>query len=201
MLFPDYKKPGFIFPACEGGGRGRRGLRGWGSPKKPLNFPVILPKEMVGFVLLGQTGQIPGKEEYDRMAFFDWKPEYSVNIREIDQQHQKLVAMLNELHEAMAKGEGREALGPVLKELADYTRTHFANEERLLKRHGYPDYEVHKKKHEKMAAAVLQNVAKFDANESTNLIEVFQFLKDWLKKHIMHTDMAYSGFLNGKGVS
>jgi hemerythrin len=134
------------------------------------------------------------------MAFFDWKQEYSVNIREIDQQHQKLVGMLNELHEAMGKGEGREVLGRVLKDLANYTKTHFATEERLMKAHGYPDYESHKMKHEKMTEAVLQNIAKFEAREMTSLIGVFQFLKDWLKKHIMQTDMGYSTFLNSKGV-
>jgi hemerythrin len=134
------------------------------------------------------------------MAFFDWKQEYSVNIREIDQQHQKLVGMLNKLHEAMGKGEGREALGRVLKDLANYTKTHFATEERLMKAHGYPDYAIHKEKHEKMTKAVLQTIAKFESQELVNLIEVFQFLKDWLKKHIMQTDMGYSAYLNSKGV-
>lgn len=134
------------------------------------------------------------------MSFFDWKPEYSVNIREIDQQHQKLVSMLNELYEAMGKGEGRAALGRVLKDLAGYTKTHFATEERLMKSHGYPGFEIHKGKHEKMTETVLQKVAKFESQELTNLVEVSQFLKDWLKKHIMKTDMEYSAFLNSKGV-
>jgi len=134
------------------------------------------------------------------MAFFDWKEEYSVNIREIDHQHQKLVAMINELHEAMGKGKGREALGSILKDLMSYTKTHFATEERLMKSHGYPDYEIHKAKHNKMTEGVLRNIAKFESQELTNLIEVFQFLKDWLQKHIMQTDMGYSGFLNSKGI-
>jgi hemerythrin len=108
--------------------------------------------------------------------------------------------MLNELHESMQKGEGREALGRVLKDLAGYTKIHFATEERLMKTYEYPDYKVHKEKHDKMTGAVLQYLEKFEAQELNNIIEVFQFLKNWLKKHIMQTDMAYSAFLNDKGV-
>jgi hemerythrin len=35
------------------------------------------------------------------MAFIDWKPEYSVGHAEIDQQHRKLVEIINSLYEAM----------------------------------------------------------------------------------------------------
>ena len=134
------------------------------------------------------------------MAFFDWKEEYSVNIREIDRQHQKLVALLNNLYDALKKGEGLEALGTILTGLASYTKTHFATEERIMKANGYPGYLSHKDKHEKMTNMVLEYVRKFEASEIRSPIEISNFLKDWLKKHIMQTDMGYSAFLNGKGV-
>lgn len=134
------------------------------------------------------------------MAFFDWKEEYSVNIREIDMQHQKLVALLNDLYEALKKGEGIDALGRILSDLVRYTKTHFATEECLMKTHGYPDYLTHKDKHDKMTAMVLEYVDKFEAQEIRSPIEISNFLKDWLKKHILQTDMNYSAFLNGKGV-
>ncbi len=134
------------------------------------------------------------------MAFFDWKEEYSVNIREIDIQHQKLVEMLNSLYEALKKGEGIDALGATLSDLISYTKTHFATEESLMKAHGYPDYVTHKDKHERMTGKVLDYAKKYEAGEIRSPIEISTFLKDWLKKHIMQTDMRYSDFLNGKGV-
>ena len=130
------------------------------------------------------------------MAFFDWKDEYSVNIREIDEQHQKLVAMLNGLYEALKKGEGLEALGITLAELVRYTKTHFATEERFMKTHGYPGYLAHKDKHERMTNKVLEYAKMYEAGEIRSPIEISNFLKDWLKKHIMQTDMGYSTFLN-----
>jgi hemerythrin len=134
------------------------------------------------------------------MAFFDWKEEYSVNIKEIDKQHQKLVEMLNSLYDALKKGEGLEALGSTLSELISYTKTHFTTEERLMKTHGYPDYLSHKDKHEKMTNKVLDYVKKYEADGIRSPIEISNFLKDWLKMHIMQTDMCYSTFLNDKGV-
>lgn len=134
------------------------------------------------------------------MAFFDWKNENSVNIREIDNQHQQLVIMLNGLYEALKKGEGLEVLGATLSELLVYTKTHFATEERLMKTHGYPGYLSHREKHEKMTGRVLEYVKKYEAGEIRSPIEISNFLKDWLKKHIMQTDMGYSTFLNEKRV-
>ena len=134
------------------------------------------------------------------MAFFEWKEEYSVNIKEIDQQHRKLVALLNDLYEALKRGEGKEALGTILSGLLAYTKTHFAAEERLMKTHDYPDYPLHKEKHERMTTRVLEYVSKFEAGKIRSPIEISTFIKDWLQKHILQTDMNYSAYLNSKGV-
>jgi len=132
---------------------------------------------------------------------FAWKRQYSVNIREIDNQHKKLVALLNDLYEAIEGGGGRESLGRILSELVTYAKSHFATEERLMKNYGYPGYLAHKEKHEKMTAKVHEYRRKFDAGEIQTPIEISNFLKDWLGKHILGTDMEYSAFLNDKGVS
>lgn len=140
------------------------------------------------------------KRKDNRMVFFNWKEEYSVNIHEIDSQHQKLVGMLNDLYEALRKGEGFEALGNTLSELVHYTKIHFAAEERLMKTHGYSGYLSHRDKHEKMTKKVLEYARKYETGEIRSPIEISNFLKNWLKKHILQTDMDYSAFLNGKGV-
>ena len=51
------------------------------------------------------------------MALFGWRDEYSVNIKEIDDQHKQLVAMINELHEAMLEKRAKEILGSLLNKL------------------------------------------------------------------------------------
>jgi hemerythrin len=134
------------------------------------------------------------------MAFFDWKNDYSVGIARIDDQHKALVGFLNELYEAMQAGKGKETLDAVMINLVEYTKTHFASEESFMKLYDYPDFEVHKQKHDKMAGHVLGLKQQFDSGKLTNPMLITTFLKEWLSKHIMGTDKAYGPFLNAKGV-
>jgi len=134
------------------------------------------------------------------MALLNWKDEYSVNIKEIDDQHKKLVEMINELHEAMVQKKAKEVLGGVLSKLVSYAATHFANEERLMQGNGYPEFAGHKEKHEKMTAKVIALQKDWQAGKAALGIEVSQFLRDWLDKHILGTDKKYAPFLNSKGV-
>jgi hemerythrin len=56
---------------------------------------------------------------YQMAQLLAWKPEYSVGVSELDQQHKGLVAMMNELHDAMMQGKGSEVLGGILKRLIE----------------------------------------------------------------------------------
>lgn len=72
------------------------------------------------------------------MSLFAWNEKYSVNIQEIDDQHKRLIGLVSQLHGAMQQGKGKEVMDKILKELIQYTRTHFAAEERIMKVNGYP---------------------------------------------------------------
>ncbi len=134
------------------------------------------------------------------MAIFSWNEKYSVNIREIDEQHMKLIGMVNRLDEAMLQGKGKAALGEILAALIQYARTHFSTEERLMRANGYPEYEEHKRKHDLMTEKVAHLYRDFQDGKATITFEVMKFLKDWVDKHILGTDRQYAPFLNGKGI-
>lgn len=135
------------------------------------------------------------------MALIGWKPEYSVDITSIDQQHKKLVDFINELHDAMRDGKGADALGKVLRGLVDYTKTHFAAEEKLMKEHGYGDFAAHLDQHKDLLKKVEEIADKFEKTKGSGLtIEVMNFLRDWLTKHILGTDKKYVPHLKAKGV-
>ena len=131
----------------------------------------------------------------DIQLMFEWKTEYSVSIASIDAQHQRLFATADELHEAMRNGQARPVLAKILDRLVQYTKTHFATEEGLMKIHGYPDLATHAKEHEALTKQVLDFQRAFQAGDAFVSIELMTFLKDWLEKHIKGTDMLYSPFL------
>jgi hemerythrin len=134
------------------------------------------------------------------MALIQWNEGLSVDVAEIDKQHQTLVSMINELSDAMKQGKGKDALAKILNGLISYTATHFKTEEKYFDLHKYPGTVIHKKEH----AAFVQKVSDFkDGFEKGKLsvtIEVMNFLSDWLKNHIKGTDKKYSVFFNEKGL-
>jgi hemerythrin len=134
------------------------------------------------------------------MALIAWEDKLSVNIKEIDEQHKNLINLVNEMHDAMKAGKGNDTIGKVLSGLVDYTKMHFATEERLMNAHGYPEYLKHKKEHDDLTRKAVDLQNQFQSGKAVLNLEVMQFLRDWLTKHIMGTDKTYGPFLNGKGI-
>jgi hemerythrin len=131
---------------------------------------------------------------------FPWSEIYSVKIGIVDTQHKNLVNILNELHQAMLGAQGKDKVGQVLLNLIKYTQVHFAMEEKLMQSHGYTDFPAHKAEHDQLASTVLEFQRKFLSNEVGLTVEMMDFLKDWLSKHILDSDKKYGPFLNAKGV-
>lgn len=134
------------------------------------------------------------------MALINWNPHYSVGIVEIDNQHKKLIALINQLYAAMRRGNGRDILGPVLSELVDYTVYHFSAEERLFHWHGYPEYDEHKQMHDYLSEKAKQLNREFAEGSPAITRDVMLFLSNWLNVHILEVDRKYGPFLNAKGV-
>jgi len=134
------------------------------------------------------------------MALMQWSDRLSVGVKEFDDHHKKIVALINDMYDAMMKGEGKEKMGKVLTELVGYVGTHFAAEERTFKTHGYPDVAAHKVEHDKLTKQVIDFGNQFKSGKAVVSNELMTFLKDWLMTHIMGTDKKYTKFLNEKGV-
>lgn len=134
------------------------------------------------------------------MFAFAWKPEFSVNIKAVDDQHKKLIDTVNILYDAMSKGQGKTVLTGIINELADYTIYHFNTEEDLMTKYSFPFYNEHKREHDKFIAKVSDFKNKFDKKEIGLSIEIINFLSDWIYDHVLNTDKKYGPFLNEKGV-
>lgn len=132
-------------------------------------------------------------------VFFKWSPEYSVNIKTIDNQHQELVSILNHLFIAVSKREGDKVIAGILDALMGYTKTHFALEERLMQQAKYKDIEAHKLEHKKLIEELDRLCKKHLLEEKPIYFEMLGFLKAWLKDHIQGVDKKYSADLQKAG--
>jgi len=131
------------------------------------------------------------------MGFMDWNEKLATGVKECDDQHKKLVSLVNDLYDAMKQGKGKEVLDKMLDELVKYAGYHFTTEETLMTKYGYPASELsaHKREHEAFKSKIKEFLDKKAKGEVTLTVEVMTFLKDWLVKHIMGTDKKYGPFL------
>ncbi len=134
------------------------------------------------------------------MAGYAWNEMYSVHITALDRQHQRLFAAVNELDEALSSGQGSTVVEDVLKQLMDYTASHFAAEEKLMERYGFPGLADHRFKHEELTRKVMALHEEYKHGNIGVPLSLMLFLQTWLKEHILGTDKQYSEFLNAKGV-
>src|SRR5208282_2134127 len=117
------------------------------------------------------------------MSLMTWSSAYSVHIEHVDEQHKKLISLINGLHDAMKLGKGTDVLGKTLSELVDYTAYHFREEEELFKVYAYPDYLPHKKEHDALTVQALDLKERFTRGDLFLSNKTVLFLKDWLNGH------------------
>ena len=134
------------------------------------------------------------------MALIEWNGNLSLGIGSIDKQHQKLVELINELNAAMLEGKGKDALSRIINGLTDYTKTHFATEEKYFQQFGYPEAAGHKAQHDHFTSKVLEFKGEFERGRLGLSVKVMQFLSNWLQEHIKGSDKKYAPFLIGRGV-
>lgn len=134
------------------------------------------------------------------MPLIEWNDSFSVKIDSIDEQHKKLVDLLNSLNEEMVQGTGQNALKKILGDVVAYTQYHFKYEEDLMEETEYPDFEVHCCEHIELINRTLTLYSKLGNGDYRLTIETMQFLRDWLNNHIMVMDMKYSQLMIDKGI-
>ena len=129
-----------------------------------------------------------------------WSDKLSVGINSIDEQHKKLVRMINDLNTAMKNRKSHAALTEIVKGLEDYVAVHFGYEEKLFDKLHYPDTEEHKAIHAQFVQKVQEFRRALAGGRATVSMDVMKFLKDWLVEHIMGTDAAYGPFMRKHNV-
>ena len=160
------------------------------GPDSPITWALIAILVVIPFI-------------HRKMAsgqFVEWKDEYSVGIDSIDQQHKKLLSLINQLQTAVDYSTGEQFEQEALDELVEYTKTHFTYEEGLMRDNDYPEFEPHKLQHEKMVKEVEKVLSEYQQDHDKAMSDAAEYLKDWLVNHINGTDKEYSDYLIERGV-
>ena len=129
-----------------------------------------------------------------------WSNKLAVGVRVIDEQHMRLIELINQLSDAMYSGRGQNMLNKVLTVLETYALYHFDTEEKLMATHKYDESAAHKNGHELFTETVKRFRYKFDSGHVVVSTEILFFLREWIIAHIMKTDRELGLTLNRLGV-
>jgi len=126
-----------------------------------------------------------------------WSSALSVGIEVIDDQHKEIFSKANNLMEACQQGKGKQATGEIIAFLDKYVADHFAGEEKLMQKHNYPEYNIHKSQHEKFEDGFKELKSRFESEGPGLQIVVLtnKIIVNWLVSHINSTDKKLGAFL------
>jgi hemerythrin len=134
------------------------------------------------------------------MEKINWSHEYSVGVGIIDEQHKRLVLMINRLIGAKEATTGSEVVSDLITQMTMYAREHFKFEEELMAELGFPLLEQHKQSHIKFRKKVVDLTIAVPLGVPVVPQVILNFLVEWWHNHILHEDMGYKSFFNEKGI-
>ena len=131
-----------------------------------------------------------------------------VGIAEINKQHLRLASYAVEFSLIVDELSTREPtiqdwrrIDALFSKILRFVATHFSQEEELMRRYDYPDYEAHKKLHDKFSEEMKKMQGEINNRNIRFKKKMSSLLWDWLYHHINEVDYQYRDFFISKGLS
>ncbi|MHC4139501.1 MAG: bacteriohemerythrin [Planctomycetota bacterium] len=121
----------------------------------------------------------------------EWDDKYSVGISIIDEEHKKLIGIMNKAIALEQDSSNPKEITEVLNEMNIYVNTHFATEEAYMVKFNYPDYENHRKEHQAFSIETMAFIDKMTNTNRQLICEIIGHLKSLLVNHVLGTDTKY----------
>ncbi len=130
------------------------------------------------------------------MPLIAWTSQLNVGVKLLNNDHKKLVILINDLHDGLVTGQAKPALENIFEMLVSFTRLHHANEEKLLADAGYHNTLMHKLEHGQMLEELLELQIRFINTAQLGVeMETMHQLRVWLFRHIQGADQQFASHL------
>jgi len=130
----------------------------------------------------------------------EWEDKYSVGVSIIDEEHKKLIDIINRAIAAKQNRDNPEEISEILNEMMKYTHEHFKNEEAYMVKFNYPMYQYHREEHLDFSMRTLSYQSRVTNGDYNVANEILEYLKRWLVDHIQKTDKEYTDCFNKNGL-
>jgi len=122
------------------------------------------------------------------MALIEWKDEFSVGVPDVDHEHQKLIGLINDLHDAMSSGSGDVTVMDFLGEIYAHVSAHFALEEKIMRDRKYDEYAEHKAEHEALLDKLRDIMDDYEENAYFSDQAFASAVEKWFTDHFKTRD-------------
>jgi len=134
------------------------------------------------------------------MDFIDFNLEARVGIRSIDDQHDQIADVINNIYEGiLAANKGLILMN--MRKLTELLEIHFETEERLMKETHFDGYFSHKLEHDRFYQQILTSTDRFSKDMEIIGIKQLKGIKRWFFNHIELNDRRCGKYLADNGIS
>lgn len=129
-----------------------------------------------------------------------WDDTYDLEVGVIDDQHKKMIGIINELYHAIRNSTERENLPDIITELTEYADYHFITEEKFFVEFNYKDKEAHMASHQAYRQKIADFLRDYHNDETILPINMMRFLSEWWSGHIRGEDRGYVELFHKNGL-
>lgn len=130
------------------------------------------------------------------MTLLQWKPEYSVGIDSMDDEHQEMMRLINDIHAELESGADADQVNQCLGDIFNTISMHFALEEKLMKDNAYDEFQAHKDDHENLLDELRDLMDDYYDNSTIGTSALEKSLSKWFSAHFSTFDARLHGKLS-----
>jgi hemerythrin len=134
------------------------------------------------------------------MSMIKWENKFSVNVSKIDEEHKFFILIINKVIAAIQNNNEHEKILDALNEMTVYALSHFKTEEKYMIKFDYPECQQHKKEHKDFLMTTVGFCQRVMNRDDNIIDDLFEYLKQWLEKHIQGSDQKYTEYFNKNGL-
>ena len=123
-----------------------------------------------------------------------------MGISMIDEEHKKLIGILNKAISAKEHNDNPEEIKEILSEMVEYFDEHFSTEEAYMIKFNYPEYQSHRNEHLDFIDITMASYNKLVRGDYLIANELIEYLRQWLVNHIQGSDRQYMDCFKKNGL-
>ena len=126
------------------------------------------------------------------MELIKWKKEYSIGVSRIDNQHKKIIKIVNQAIAQQFSMHNEKEVGVILDNLRNYMQEHFKAEEEYMLRHHDAGYEKQRDEHNRFIDRLCEAQKEYYKSGHVTSINILNLVWDWFSQHILVLDKQIS---------